>query len=82
MYTVEIDFQTEDERIFLTKSEFADATQAANFATDFIRPYVEKYKVCQGEWRVYKTDNPEMIERHFKIESLLSLKAKEAASNV
>lgn len=82
MYTLEIDFKTENEDIRLTKDTFPDIIEAAAFAIEFVQPYIMKYKVAQGQWRVYRTDNPDMIERYCKIESLLSLRANEAASGL
>jgi hypothetical protein len=82
MYTAEIDFETEEEHIRLTKGKFATIIDAAAFATDFVRPYEMEYKIACGAWKIYKTDNPEIIVRHSVVESLFSLRAKEAASRL
>jgi hypothetical protein len=82
MYTLEIEFQTEEEMISLTREKFATILEASTFAIDFVKPYIEKQKIAQGEWRVYKSDNPDIIERYCKIESLHSLRVNEAASRL
>ena len=82
MFTVEIDFQTEEEHVHLIKGKFAHVLEAASFAIDFVRPYVERCKVADGEWRVFNTASPEIIERYARIQSIFGMRTDESATRV
>jgi len=78
MYTTEIDFQTEIERVQLTHGKFETVEEAAAYAIAFVMPYVEKCKLADGEWRVFDSEHPLVPPvRRVVIRSLLSLRADE-----
>jgi hypothetical protein len=75
MYTAEIDFQTEKERVQLTQDEFSTPEEASAFVIDFIKPYIEGNSLAEGEWKVFDPEHPEFILRQFRIQSIRSLRA-------
>jgi hypothetical protein len=81
MYNAEIVFQTESELIKLTHEKFATAEEASEFAIDFVKPYIEKYKIADGQWRVFDSEVPDSLPlRCIQIRSLLSQRADEKLS--
>lgn len=72
MYSVDIDFQTEKERVQLTRAHFATPEAASCFALEFIKPYIEQCAVADGEWKVYEAKRPEFVARHYPIKSVMS----------
>ena len=75
MYRLEIDFQTEKERVELTRGKFVTPEEACVFAIDFVKPYITDCQIADGEWKVYDSKNPEFIARHYPIKSLRSIRA-------
>ena len=76
MFTAIITLDSEIEKIRETKSDFGSVEDAANYAINRVKPFVENCHIADGEWKVFENEHPALILWQDKTRSYKSMVAE------